>query len=170
VLFAIGTRRGDLFELRYVAGIVPVLLLIAARTITALTTRRPRAAIAVGAMAVLLTVAALGDQQLNGRNPRLYDFRGALREVATRVKPRDVVIYNPIYLREVIEYYVPGVETRAAGSKAPIPRGARVFVVGSFFNKRETAGRTGAVLARLRERMRLVRELDRPQVRVWEFA
>jgi hypothetical protein len=45
-----------------------------------------------------------------------------------------------------------------------------VFLVGSFFDKKEISGRTGTMLSKLEDRRRLVRTIRRPQVRVWEFA
>ena len=79
----VGMQQPDLFELRYVAGIVPLLLLIGARG-DGLTARAPAAAVAC-CLVVGLSVGALADQQLNGTNPRLYDFQGA---VAAGPRPR----------------------------------------------------------------------------------
>jgi hypothetical protein len=169
-LFAIGMQRPDLFELRYVAGIVPLLLLIGARSVTALTDTRPWAAAVACCLVVVLSVGALADQQLNGTNPRLYDFRGALQQVHARAEPGDVVLYNPLYLREVVEYYVPRVRASSLDGRGPLPRDGRVFLVGSFFDKKDISGRTGTMLSKLERRRRLVRTIRRPQVRVWEFA
>ena len=169
-LFAIGMQRPDLFELRYVAGIVPLLLLIGARSVTALTDTRPWAAAVACCLVVGLSVGALADQQLNGTNPRLYDFRGALQQVHARAEPGDVVLYNPLYLREVVEYYVPHVHASSLDGRGRLPRDARVFLVGSFFDKKDISGRTGTMLSKLERRRRLVRTIRRPQVRVWEFA
>jgi O-antigen/teichoic acid export membrane protein len=169
-LFAIGMRRPDLFELRYVAGLVPLLLLIGARSVTALTDTRPWAAAVACCLVVGLSVGALADQQLNGTNPRLYDFRGALREVRARAGRGDVLLYNPLYLREVVEYYVPHVRASSLDGRGRLPRDGHVFLVGSFFEKKDISGRTGTVLSKLEHRRRLVRTIRRPQVRVWEFA
>jgi uncharacterized membrane protein len=169
-LFAIGMQRQDLFELRYVAGIVPVLVLIGARAVTALTDTRPWAAVLACSLVVGMSFAALADQQLNGTNPRLYDFRGALYEVRARIQPGDVVLYNPLYLREVVQYYVPHVRAWSLDGRGRLPRDRHVFLVGSFFDKKDSSGRTGTMLSKLEHRRRLVHTFRRPQVRVWEFA
>jgi uncharacterized membrane protein len=169
-LFAIGLQRRDLFELRYVAGVVPVLLLLGARAVAVLPPPRAWPRVVAGALAVIVLLGALADQQLNGTNPRLYDFRGALREVATRAEPGDVILYSPEYLDEVIEYYVPGVEARPLSGAAAAAGADRVFLVGSFLDRREIAGSTGDALSDLEHDRRLVDEFRRPQVRVWVFS
>ena len=78
-LFVVGSMKRDLFELRYFSGAVPAMLLLGARVVTATTVPRgPRRCVAGGCVAATMLVVGLVDQQLNGANPRLYDFEGAL--------------------------------------------------------------------------------------------
>jgi hypothetical protein len=145
-----------------------VLLLVA----RAATSWSPRAATqaAVGVLATALLAAGLADQQLNGDNPRVYDFRGALRDTAERAQPGDVLVYTPSYLNHVVAYYAEDVRSRPLGADAPEPRrGQRVFVLASFLDKpqyREAATETVRELGREHE---LVAERRYPQIRVWEF-
>jgi hypothetical protein len=171
-LFAIGLQRRDLFELRYVAGVVPALLLLGARAMTTVTPLRRRwMRVAACTAVVMLLLGALADQQLNGTNPRLYDFRGALQEVAVRAEPGDVILYNPAYLDEVVRYYAPGVEARPIGAEGGKGEGTgRVFLLGSFLDKSEIAGATGDALSDLEQERRLVDRFEVPQVRVWVFG
>jgi hypothetical protein len=169
LLFAIGLRRPDLFELRYVASVVPLLALLGARVVTVLATR-PRLVRVVAAALALLLLGALADQQLNGANPRLYDFRGAVHEVAGEAEPGDHLLYNPVYLESVVHYYAPRVHSAPIGDWRAVERsGGRIFVIGSFFDKRAISARTGAVLAELEHDRKLVKVLRRPQIRVWVF-
>jgi uncharacterized membrane protein len=170
-LFAVGLQRRDLFELRYVAGVVPALLLIGARALTTMTARRMCTRVAASTVVVVLLLGALADQQLNGTNPRLYDFRGALQEVAARAEPGDVILYNPDYLDEVVGYYAPGVEARPIGaSRGKSDETGRVFLLGSFLDKPGIAKATGDALSKLEQERRLVEKFEVPQVRVWVFA
>jgi hypothetical protein len=167
-LFVIGLQRPDLFELRYVAAVVPVMALLMGRAVTALAPRRLVRPVAAGLVVVLLV--ALADQQLNGANPRLYDFRGAVREVAAEARPGDQVLYNPVYLESVVHYYGPKLRlTPIDDWRAVAHARGRIFVVGSFFDKRDISARTGAVLARLERERALVDTFRKPQIRVWVF-
>jgi uncharacterized membrane protein len=169
-LFAIGLQRRDLFELRYVAAVVPMLTLLAGRAITTMTPRRVWMRVAVCGAVVALLLGALADQQLNGTNPRLYDFRGALHQVAARAEPGDVILYSPEYLDEVVDYYAPGVESRPIGADEAGTGSGRVFLLGSFLDKTDTAKATGVALSKLEHERELVEEFEVPQVRVWLFG
>ena len=96
-LFAIGSMKRDLFELRYFAGAVPALLLLGARVVTATTARRGPVLLVSAVVTGVLGIG-LVDQQLNGANPRLYDFQGAFDEITRRAEPGDVVLDEPSYL------------------------------------------------------------------------
>jgi hypothetical protein len=113
--------------------------------------------------------AGLFDQQVNGANPRLYDFRGALEAVERRAGPHDVLIYNPAYLTDVIGYYAPGLNAQPMGRDLPQRRDATLFVLGSFLDKPAFAASTGGLVAKLRQTRTLVRTWRLAQVRVWEF-
>jgi O-antigen/teichoic acid export membrane protein len=168
-LFVVGSMKRDLFELRYFAGAVPALLLLAARVITATVVRRGALLLSAGVAAAALSVA-LVDQQLNGANPRLYDFEGALSEIAERAEPGDVVLYEPAYLAAVVDYYAPDIEALPVGSK--LDTGARtVFVLATerVLDAEDTSARLGLQLAVLDRRLDTVGTFERPNVRVWEL-
>jgi hypothetical protein len=166
-LFLIGQKRQDLFELRYIAGVVPALALLGARATTTLA-RSAKAATIVAGVLVILLLGALADQQLNGTNPRLYDFRGAVREVVGEAKPGDQVLYNPQYIHEVVQYYGPHLDAHPFSRwRDTVGAKGRIFVVGSFLDKPDVAKRTGAVLSELEQQRHLVGDFRRPQLRVW---
>jgi hypothetical protein len=169
-LFAIGSTKRDLFELRYFSGAVPVTILLCARIVTAVAHRRA-AVVAAGALAAATLAVGLVDQQLNGANPRLYDFEGALSHVHDGDDSGNaVLVYAPDYLGDVISYYAPELDTRPLGS--PIPEDAStVWVLASenVLDDQSASGRIGGVLADLEQQRRLVSTTRRPNVRVWEL-
>jgi hypothetical protein len=118
-------------------------------------------------------VLALGlaDQQLNGSNPRVYDFKGALTELEQHTKPGDVVVYAPKFLDTVIAYYGDGkLDARPLGQRVPEPRkGHSVYVLGSFLDKPDARDAVGKAVHDLDRKHRLVHEENRPQIRIWEF-
>jgi hypothetical protein len=168
-LFVVGSMKRDLFELRYFAGAVPALLLLAARVITSTVVRRGPLLLSAAVAATALSIA-LVDQQLNGANPRLYDFEGALAEIAERAEPGDVVLYEPAYLADVVDYYAPGVEARPVGSVAPdADRTVFVLATERVIDAEDTSARLGLELAVLDRQRDIVDVFERPNVRVWEL-
>ena len=167
VLFVVGLEKRDLFELRYFAAAAPVGVLLVSRLITLLAPGRV-AVRAATALAVALLAVGLVDQQLNGANPRLYDFRGALGEIRARAEPGDTVVYAPSYLASVVDYYGHGMAAQPLGSEPP-PEG--VFVVATFrtIAQRDTAASVGTQLSQLERDHKLVDRFERANVRVWEF-
>ena len=168
-LFVVGSMKRDLFELRYFAGAVPAMILLGARVITSTVVRRGPLLACSGIVTAVLGVG-LVDQQLNGANPRLYDFEGAFTEVLERAEPGDVVLYEPSYLAEVVEYYAPGIVARPVGSRLPEDTGT-VFVLATerVLNAEDTSARLGTELAVLDRERDIVDIFERPNVRVWEL-
>jgi hypothetical protein len=169
VLFGLGQLKPFVFEARYFIGAVPLVLLLIGRALTSWSPRRSTQ-VAAGAVAVGLLGAGLADQQLNGDNPRVYDFRGALTDIAENAGPRDVVVYSPPYLSHVVAYYAKGVDARPLGGDVPRPaRGGRVIVLGSFLDKPQFRDATAAAVRKLDRKHDLVAQRRYPQIRVWEF-
>jgi hypothetical protein len=161
-----------LFELRYNLAAVPLLLLLGARAISSW----PSGAgilWALGGLAAVTLLAGVADQQLNGRNPRIYDFEGALAEISQRARPGDVVLYDPETLNNVIEYYRPELNKQRLEGDVPADgpaRAKRVFLLSSFRDDPRNVQATHAAVAELRDKRELVGSFSRAQVRVWEFA
>lgn len=172
-LLVAGIAKRDLFELRYFCAAVPAVLLLGARALTAMTRRTTTLVAAAGFVAATLAVG-LVDQQLNGANPRRYDFAGALARVEQRAGAGDVLLYEPAYLGDVIEYYAPALDARPLGRwESSAATGDDVFVVSTrrVADSRGTAARVGHVLAQLEAGgRRVTARIERPNVDVWELS
>jgi hypothetical protein len=175
-LFLVGAMKRDLFELRYFCGAVPAMLLLGARLVTA-ATRRNVALLAAAGLVTSTMAVGLVDQQVNGANPRLYDFEGALDRVtsdaaadAAAGERPPTLLYEPAYLADVIAYYAPGLDARPVGSPVPADAGT-VYVLATerVTDTEATAAKVGSVLADLEQDRVLVDRFERPNVRVWEL-
>jgi mannosyltransferase len=147
--FAVGNLVStSMFELRYFICIVPPLLLLAARAITSWPRTRVGTLIA-GGVVVVTMLAALPDQQFSSTNPRLYDYRDALAEVAAQSHPGDVLVYAPAFIAPVVSYYRPETATVAVGTAIPMAHvpGRRAFIVASFLGESANAAAVGESLA-----------------------
>ena len=135
----------------------------------------PRGRVAPVVVAGLATITMLGglaDQQLNGTNPRFYDFEGALGEVTSRSGERDIVLYEPPFLNNVIEYYEPDIDARPLDTERlpRLRRGQHVYVLGSFLDKPQHEDSAKKAARRLNRRAELTDRFEKSQVRVWEFG
>jgi hypothetical protein len=123
------------------------------------------------AAAVATLALGLADQQLNGSNPRVYDFKQAVHAIEARARPGDVVVYSPKYIDTVVGYYErERLRIRPLEDGLPKPRrGQRVFLLASFLDKPQYREATQDAVRRLRRRYELVRRDTVPQIRTWEF-
>lgn len=173
VLFAAATAKRDLFELRYFSGAVPLAVLLASRAATRFGTSNTAKAV-LGAVLVGTLAIGLVDQQLNGTNPRRYDFDGAIAEVEATWEPGAVLIFEPMYLAEVVDYYGPDMTSRPAAGTAigQLTDAPVVYVLATerVINERETAARVGSLLSDLEHEGReIVQRIERANVTVWEL-
>lgn len=167
MLFAVGFHVRIAFEVRQFGGAVPLLLLLIARFVTVVPRRRAYAMLA--SLTVVATlVMGLVDQQVNQQNPRIHDVRGAVEEVERRADDRDVLVYTPVFLADVVHYYGRDLPNLQAPGE-PIPRdpGTRVFLLGGFLDEPRYATVVGDTLARLEEDHEVVDEFEHPQIQVW---
>jgi uncharacterized membrane protein len=169
VLIFVSIFDRALFEVRYFLVAVPLLFLLVARLVTGWI-RRPGARLAATGVVMLTLVLGLWDQQTNDGNPRLYDFRGALKEVKADAGPRSLLIYEPPDMKYVLEYYAPGIRSRPL-TKGPPPRrdGSPVFVLASFQDNKQFFDRTNKVVGQMEFNRRLLRKFHTAQTEVWEF-
>lgn len=169
LLTVIASFKPFLFELRYNLTAVPLLVLLIARVVATW----PASAVgrwALGGLAAATMLFGLADQQLNGANPRVYDFEGALGRISREAKPGDVVLYQPSSLNNVIDYYAPGVDRRPLENGLPSPSSDQgVFVLESFADNPVNVQLTRRSVARLRRQRTQVDHFELPQVEVWEF-
>jgi hypothetical protein len=170
-LFALGQLKPFVFEVRYFIGIVPLALLLIARALTSW----PRRPVVIGLATTVAAVAfglGLADQQLNGSNPRVYDFKTAVHDIEARAKPGDVVVFTPSYLDHVVGYYEhEGLKLKPMGQDLPEPRrGHKVFVLASFQDKPQFRAAANDAVKRLSRRHHLVHRESVPQIKTWEFS
>jgi hypothetical protein len=166
-MMAIGFLKPFLFEVRYFAATAPLLLVLLARAATGWA-RRGVMTLAISAILVAGMGVAAADQQLNGSNPRVYDFQGAVGEVNTKARPGDVMLYEPAFLADVINYYGPNLQ--ATPLEKGVPKNARrVFLLTSFQDIATHRQATQVALKKLGRDYRLTQELRRPQIHIWVF-
>ncbi len=168
MLTALALNQPFLFEVRYNLTAVPFLLLLGARAVTTWPhTSRGRVALATAAIGAF--GLGLADQEWNGTNPRSYDFEGALHEIDARSGPKDVLMYMPHDLNNLVAYYPPGLKARRLGPNMPAKKVPRVFLMESFFEDPANDAATRKALTKLRGERELVRRMKFSQVEVWEF-
>ena len=166
-MMAIGFAKPFLFEVRYFAATAPLLLVLLARAATGWA-RRGVVTLAVGTVLVAGMGVATADQQLNGSNPRVYDFEGALGEINREAGPGDVLVYDPAFLTDVIRYYGPNLRTRPLEKGIPA-HAKRVFLLTSFDNLGNNRAVTGEARKKLGRAYRLRGQFSRPQIHIWVF-
>ena len=170
VLMAVGFKDRTLFEVRYFSGAVPMLMLVCARTIVTSSARRlPVALLTIALVGTMIAGAA--DQQLAKSNPRDYDFRSALELVRTHAQPGDTLLYAPIYLNDVVEYYTPKVRAEVIGTSKPtIPSHGKVFLLASFLDQPGIPSEVGGARYALEHsRLHLVRTDHLAKIYLWEY-
>ncbi|MGE3620685.1 MAG: glycosyltransferase family 39 protein [Acidimicrobiia bacterium] len=170
-LFAIGYLKRDLFELRYFALLGPLLLVLAGRVTSTLARTRASLVAATTALAAL-SVVALVDQQLNGANPRLYDFRGAVHDIVADAGPTAEVALEPEYLHTVVHYYGPDLDTtrvRGLDASRVGEDGIDVIVTERFIGSQAASALVGRSLYELEQRFGPPERIERPNVIVWRF-
>jgi uncharacterized membrane protein len=170
-LFVLGQLKPFVFEVRYFIGAVPLALMLIARAITSWA-RRP--AVIAGACVAVAAIMGLGlaDQQLNGSNPRVYDFKSALSRIEARAKPGDVIVFTPQYVDHVVAYYEDeGLKMQPLDKGLPEPkRGQRVFLLASFQDKPQYRTAAHDAVEKLSRKYDLVRRDKVPQIQTWEFS
>jgi hypothetical protein len=168
-LFLVAHSKRDLFELRYFILAAPLLLVLVARAVTTLARRPGTLAVCMAGLLGVSSVA-LVDQQVNGTNPRLFDFRGAVEEIHETAGRGDALAYSPGYLDGVLGYYAPDLRGAPLGALDPDDVDGQIYVVvAERFLTETSAGRIGDELARLEQARGEPERFERPNVIVWRF-
>lgn len=171
VLFVVGLSRNDVFELRYFAGAVPAIALLIARAVTMLAKRTTSLVAMCLAISLVLGVA-LWDEQNDGGNARLFDFKSALSEVNQQHQPGDLMLYEPFYLHPTVHYYADNFRSYplVAGLQSTTAPN-RIFIVDSlaFAEKEVSRQRVQQVTERLSVDRELVQHIKRSNIEVWVF-
>lgn len=170
LLLGAGLVKRNLFDVRYISGVVVAVLLLTARGVTG-GARSLRVQVAGCVAVAAIFAVSLGDEQINGSNPRLYDFGGALHAVDHRARPGDIIVFDPADIGLVVNYYSPHVAAAALGSpKAVLRPGHQVFLLAcpNLMHPGEpvTLKRELAALRRSDTQVAVIR---RANVTVWVF-
>jgi uncharacterized membrane protein len=170
VLMVISASKASLFDVRYFAGSIPMLLLLCARALTGGALRRTPALVVTVALIASMLVG-LADEQLNGSNPRTYDLKGALAQIRHQARYGDTVVYAPDYLNAVIEYYAPHLRAVAARGPHPyVPPTGGVYLLSSFLDQPGVAGEVGTAQYALSHSGRHLVAIHRlTKINIWEY-
>jgi hypothetical protein len=169
LLIVVSAFDRSFFEVRNFLLLVPLVLLLIARLITGWI-RQPRARLLVAGGVIATLLIGLADQQLNKSNPRLFDFRGAIQDIKANAGPNALVLYEPLDMRYVLEYYAPNL--RSQPLSAPISsekEGSPIFLLASFQGNRTFFNQTNRAVGQLTFFRRFVHRYKTPQTLVWEF-
>jgi hypothetical protein len=167
MLFVAALYQPNLFEIRYVAGVVPLVVVLAA-ILVARTTRRG-ATVAITGVLVLASVIGLADQQYDWSNPRLFDFRNTVAWVAERYRAGDLVEYGPDGIEGVIRYYAGSMPAQLASANGE-PAGKRrlfLLIVPPLYGTDMTA--ESVTIYQAERGRKLIGRYHRANVDVWEF-
>jgi uncharacterized membrane protein len=171
VMFALGTVKRNLFDIRYLSTAVPVLFVLIARMVTGIS-KKTVTVVAGTSLVIATMLVGLIDQQYNGTNPRTYDFRQAIEPVEAQARPGDIISYDPVDLREIVQYYAPKpVLEPVAALTNQATAGHAVYVVASpsLMNGPSDAAILNKALTSLRAHDRLVMHRQLANVEIWEF-
>ena len=161
------------FEVRYFVGAVPLVLLLLARGADELGAQAGRGRRWRAPPRWPRSRSALADQQLNGSNPRVYDFKGAValdrgarrgRATSSSTRRSTSTPSSATTARR------PDASGRSTDGLPTPRRGQRVFVLGQLPRQAAVPRRRPRTpSARLSRRYDLVRRDSVPQIRTWEF-
>lgn len=131
------------FDARYLSALYPLFLLIVAWPLRAAqpqpTAWRPAPRVVIGAALLVLAVAASGRALLHkpaglfSGEPVKEEYREAVRYLAQKIHPDDVIIVNPHYISPLYRYYAARVTPDPLPEPAILPKlGAKGYDWGEF--------------------------------------
>ena len=167
MMMLVGFAKPFLFEIRYFAATAPMLIVLLSRAATGWV-RRGVVTLVIGTVIVGSLGVAAADQQLNGSNPRVYDFEGAVGEIRSEWKPGDVVVYEPAFLTDVVNYYGPHLQKRPLEKGVP-KHARRIYLLTSFQDIGNHRAATQAAIKKLGHGYHLAGQITRPQIHIWVF-
>lgn len=168
--FVLGVMKPYLFDIRYLFPAVALVTVLVARGLTGFVGNR-RVLIAVTGVVIAALSAFLVNQQVNGSNPRRYDFNTALQAIDRQDHHGDVLLYSPGDLNLLVEYYSPHVTARPMRAHPQLPTGQHTewVLVSRSLQAGADHATTARGLAYLRHHSRLVGRRTYANVEVWEF-
>jgi uncharacterized membrane protein len=106
-----------LYDIRYNAGIVP-LLIVSIAIVLSMVTLRPKTWLIVTVATMVVLASFLVDQQYNWSNPRLFHFGTTVKWVDAHFRRGDVFMYAPIDVNFVVDYYAPHIPSEPESALA----------------------------------------------------
>lgn len=166
----LGIVKPFLFDIRYLFPAVALLTILLARGLTGFV-RRPRTLAVVTGVALVVLSAFLVNQQVNGSNPRRYDFNTALEAIDHHDRHGDVLLYSPGDLNYLVRYYSPHVRARSLTARPQVPVHDHTvwLLVSRSLQSGPNHSTTKHALAYLRRHSRLVGRHKYANVEVWVF-
>lgn len=104
VLWTLGQWQGVVLLSRYLMPMVAAAVLLTGLMLAFVSPRLRATLIAVG---LVLSVAAWANQSFDSQSMGKYQNREAFAYVAEHYRPGDVVIYEPFYIDDLANYYLP---------------------------------------------------------------
>jgi uncharacterized membrane protein len=106
ILYIASLHDSSLFDVRYAAGVVPLLVVLVSVFISR-TARRRLTICATTGLLLAASLVGLADQQYDSSNPKLFDYQHTVRWITQRYQPGEVVEFSPEGQKAVIHYYGP---------------------------------------------------------------
>lgn len=170
IAIVVGFNQPGLYDIRYDAGIVPLLIIAFGILLSMMTLRRKTWVITMLAAALVLT-GFLVDQQYDWSNPRLFYYGTTVRWVAEHYRRGDVFEYAPVDVNNVVDYYAPKIPAEFATSATiAASRGApAVFFLVSPPLLGQNRAEVRALVSAVGHGRRLVATKQGANVDIWEF-
>jgi Dolichyl-phosphate-mannose-protein mannosyltransferase len=168
-VLALGLAVPGAFDVRYGLAAVPPFLVLIARMATAWPRGRTARWLVIAAIVALLA-GSLADQQIDSRNPRVFDYRQALEQVQNDAGPQAAIFYDPANLQSVFAHFAPGLHASQLTTHLPTRlQAGSVFVVASGANQGAPLELRYREIGALRATRKLVSYHRYPGVQVWWF-
>ena len=167
LLFTASIYQRNLFDIRYAASVVPMLVVLASLLLARITVQTGTTIVATGLL-VLVSVIALVDQQYDWGNPRLFDFDHTVAWITHRFRPGDLVEYGPDGIGAVMQYYAGSIPTQLAAPGAGTGAPRLFLLIAPPLYGTDTTSEAVTIYDASRGR-RLVGRYRGANVDVWEF-
>lgn len=169
----LGSPRSPALALGWAATALPVFCLIGGRALSLLAGRWSRVRVVSLGLVALLALAVT-DQRARAKPSRRFDVTPVVSTVAREAGPRDVIVYEPRPLGDLVRYKAE--RTRVVSlerfSPAMAAGSPRVYLVGAFSltSDPQSDDRAVAIVRELSAVRPLIGERKQEEISVWVFG